>query len=81
MTGREEYSVVVWYPDDSYEYVSRWVGGREAVEMAKRLTESVGGRSGLIAKVAVTDGADDTNFLWEYGKGIVFPTLEELRRK
>jgi hypothetical protein len=78
-TERDEFSVVVWYPNDAYEYVVRFVGAREAVEIAKRLTDSVGAATGLITKVMITDGDDNTNFLWEHGKGLIYPSREETK--
>ena len=69
----EEFSVVIWFSDGSYEYFKRWIGAKEAVETAKRQTETVGARSGMVAKVTITDGGDYTVFQWEYGKGVTFP--------
>jgi hypothetical protein len=74
---RDEFSVCQFFPDGSYEYVKRWIGGKEAIETAKRCTESVGGRIGTTVKVIVTDGGDFTVFAWEFGKGVVFPDLSK----
>lgn len=71
MTG--EFSVAQFFPDGSYEYVRRWVTAGEAVLAARDYTRSVGAQTGLVTKVIVTDGGDNTNFQWEYGKGITFP--------
>jgi hypothetical protein len=81
MKARNEFSVVIWYPDDTHEYVCRFVGAQEAVETARRMTQTVGARHGMVSRVMITDGGDCTNFLWEHGKGLVYPTREELTRK
>jgi hypothetical protein len=72
---RDEFSVVVFYKNDAYEYVRRFVDGRDAVETFKRMTESVDAHTGLVAKVIITDGGGFTNFMWEFGKGITFPAI------
>jgi hypothetical protein len=73
-----EYSVVQFFADETYEYVRRFVDGREAVEVARACIDSVAGRHGLVRRVIITDGGDLTNFEWRYHEGITFP--EELRR-
>jgi hypothetical protein len=72
---RAEFSVCQFFPDDSYEYVLRFVRAKEAIERAKRLTESVGGRIGTIKRIIVTDGGDFTVFEWQFGKGVTFPQM------
>jgi hypothetical protein len=73
-----EYSVCQFFEDGSYEYVRRWVSAEEAMKAVQHYINSVGARMGLVKRVIVTDGGDMTNFEWEYGKGIVFPTKEML---
>ena len=77
---REQFNVVQFFTDGSYEYVRRCVGGEEAVKVFKRMTETVGARIGTTVKVIITDGGDCTNAMWEFGKGLVYPTKEELGR-
>lgn len=72
---RREFSVCQFFPDDSYEYVCRWVGAKEAVETAKRCTETVGARIGITRRIIVTDGGDFTVFEWQFGKGVTFPDM------
>ena len=69
----DQYNVVQFFDNDMHEYVKRNVTLREAVEVAARCTRSVGARTGTVVKVIITDSGDDTNFMWEFGKGIVFP--------
>ncbi len=68
-----EFSVCQFFEDDSYEYVRRFVSAEEAVEAAKHYTSSVGARLGMTRRVIITDGGDQTNFEWQFGKGITFP--------
>ena len=68
-----EYSVVQFFDNDTYEYVSRFVEAKEAVETAARCTRSVGAQTGVVTRVIITDGGDHTNFEWKFGKGITFP--------
>jgi len=48
------------------------------MKAVKHYINSVGARMGMVKRVIVTDGGDMTNFHWEYGKGVVFPTKEEV---
>jgi hypothetical protein len=75
--GHDHFSVVVFYTDDTYEYVRSFVSGRDAVETFKRITESPLAHTGLLAKVIITDGDGFTNFIWEFGKGITFPAIHQ----
>ncbi len=74
-----EYSVAVWGADgETYWYDKRYVAAEVAIPHSKKVIDSVGGRIGMISKVMVTDGGDCCVVLWEYGKGIVFPTKEDM---
>jgi len=68
-----EFSVAQFFADDTWAYDLRNVDGRTAVERAKALTESVGGRDGTTRRVIVTDGGDFTVFEWTFGKGVTYP--------
>jgi hypothetical protein len=73
----ELFDVVQIFADDvGYERVLERVGPKEAVECAKRLSESLGGRMGAIHQIIITDAEDNTCFLWVYGQGVVFPRRE-----
>lgn len=71
-----EFSVCQFFQDGRYEYVRRYVGAKEAVETAKRYTESVGARLGTTVRVIITDGDDNTNFEWKFGEGVTYPPPE-----
>jgi len=73
----ELFSVVQFFADDGYEYVLNNVDARTAVECAKRLTETVGGRLGTMRRVIITDTGDLTVFEWKFGEGVTFPTPAE----
>jgi hypothetical protein len=76
MSDRNEYSVVQFFEDGSYEYVRRFVSAEEAVNAAKHYTSSVGVQLGIVKRVIITDGGDCINFEWIAGKGIVYPPKE-----
>jgi hypothetical protein len=68
-----EHSVVVFYPDETYEYVRRWIDLETAVNVAAMYSRGVGAQTGIVRKIIITDGGDNTNFVWEFGKGITYP--------
>lgn len=80
MTGRAEFSVYQFFPDDSCEEVLRFVEAGPAVSMAAQLSQSVGARIGTTVRIIITDGGDFTVFEWLYGKGVTFPNLEMRER-
>lgn len=70
---RGEFCVYQFFPDETWERVHEFVDAQTAVEGAKRLTESVGGRIGTTRRVIITDGEDFTCFEWKFGEGVIFP--------
>ena len=68
-----EFSVAVFYDDGTHAYIERWLSPRMAVKQARIVIANV---APDIAKVIITDGGDDTVFLWERGKGVVFPPVQ-----
>lgn len=68
-----EFSVVTFFPDDSYNVVRRNVGAQEAVEAAKDFSERPAAKIGVIKRIIITDGGDFTVFEWINGKGVTFP--------
>lgn len=70
-----EFSVAQFFADGSHEYVRRWVSAQEAVEASRHYVTSVAAQEGIVVRVIITDGGDNTNFAWEHGKGIVFPPV------
>jgi hypothetical protein len=74
------FSVWLWFDDDSHLLEADNLPPAEAVKLAKRCTERPAAIAGIIQKVTIVDEEDDTTaFLWEHGRGVVFPNLEELR--
>ena len=65
---------VYWFDPDDYSYEElRFVDAETAVNRAKALTQSVGGRLGTTKRVIITDGGDYTCFEWKFGEGVTFP--------
>ena len=80
MTDPDEFNVVVFNRDDRSLYILRGVDARKAVETAKQLTDDIQNKRHYVRdvrKVMITDGGDCANFLWEVGKGIIYPTSKE----
>jgi len=68
-----EFSVALFFENGTYEYIRRWVGAQEAVETAKRCTDSSMLAHSRVCRVIITDGGDFTNFEWISGKGVTYP--------
>jgi hypothetical protein len=73
-----EFSVCQFFKNDMYEYTRRWVGPEEAVLAFKHYTTSVAAQLGMTVRVILTDGGDEINMEWQYGKGITFPTKKDM---
>lgn len=78
---RGEFSVCQFFPDESYEYVIRFVDAETAMAKFRHYISSVGARLGTTVRVIVTDGGDCIAAEWEYGKGLTFPTKEMLEQQ
>ena len=72
MSERPEFSVYQFFLDESCEEELSLVGLEQAMDEAKRLTETLGARRGTTRRVIITDGGDCTVFEWQYGKGVTF---------
>lgn len=68
---RAEFSVAVFYDDGTHSYVGNWMSAKNAVELAKAVTDRAAMLPSL-DKVIITDGGDHTVFMWERGKGVTF---------
>lgn len=69
-----EFSVVQWFADDTYEYVRRNVSAEEAMKAFMHYTQSVGARViGSTRKVVILDGGDFINMEWVKGRGVTYP--------
>lgn len=74
----ETFNVFQFFVDGSQEKVVEFVPAERAVEVARDLINSVGGKLGTTQRVIITDGFDCINLEWLYGKGVVFPTPEQV---
>jgi hypothetical protein len=68
-----EFSVFQFFSDTEYECVCKFVDARTASQKAVFFTSNVAARMGITKKVIITDGGDNTNWEWQYGKGVIFP--------
>ncbi|MFI5222634.1 MAG: hypothetical protein ACHQX3_00065 [Nitrospirales bacterium] len=75
-----EFSVCQFFPDGSYEYTRRYVDAETAAKAFKHYCTSVGARIGTTVRVILTDGGDCVNWEWEFGKGITFPTPDDIAK-
>lgn len=73
---RPEYSVVQFFIDGHHEYVRRFVSAEEAVKAARHYTNNVATTLGVVVRVIITDGGDETVFEWKKGKGITWPLIK-----
>lgn len=71
---KPEFNVVQFFENGTHEYVRRWVTADEAVKAAQHYTRSVAAQCGMVVRVIITDGGDDTVFEWKYGQGITWPS-------
>lgn len=69
----DEYSVVLFFPDESHHYEARELGAEEAVWLAKECSERPAAHAGFIRRIIITDADDFAVFQWEYGKGVIYP--------
>lgn len=80
MSEREEFSVWVFWPDESSFRLAHFVHRGLAARVAKLATNSAGPTSDA-ARVIITDGGDHTVFEWRRGEGVTWPTPEARERK
>ena len=62
--------------DEIHIPVVRWVGPKEAIQVANASMNKPAALLGVIREVRITDGEDFCNFHWKYGEGIIFPKEE-----
>jgi hypothetical protein len=70
-----EFSVWLFFPDESHWAEVRWVDVGTAVVTAKAVTLRPAAKTGLIWRVIITDRGDFTVFEWQYSKGVTFPPV------
>lgn len=68
--SEEAYNTVIFFPDETYEYVRRNVSAKEAVETAHSYCTRPAAMIGIIARIIVTDEGDYTNFDWRWRPGL-----------
>lgn len=73
----DEFAVWIYFPDDTHLLERDHLPAKDAVELAKQCTERPAASLGMIRKVQIVDGDDCTVFMWEFGKGVVYPTQAE----
>ena len=71
----ELFDVVIFDAEGYWSYTDRDLPAERAVEAAKRCVDTLGS-SGIADKIIITDADDFTVFLWQRGKGVVFPSRE-----
>lgn len=71
--NKDEFNVVQFFENDTYEYVRRNVSAADAVIAFQHYTNNVATRLGFVRRVIITDGDDFTNAEWKYGEGITYP--------
>jgi uncharacterized Rossmann fold enzyme len=69
----ELFNVVIFFPDGSNEYVGRGLDAEPAVLMARDYATRPAAVAGFIERIMITDMDDLCCFLWQFGKGVVFP--------
>jgi len=72
------FNVVQFFEDGTSEYVRKNVPALEAVQAVKHYTDNVATRMGIVTRVIITDEMDCTCFEWTYGKGITYPTQQQV---
>jgi hypothetical protein len=76
MSEREEFSVWVFWPDESHFALARFIGAEHAVRMARLATRGWPARCIDASRIIITDGGDHTCFEWRRGEGVTFPPRE-----
>ena len=67
-----EFSVIQFFKDGSYEKVRTFVSAEEAMNAFNYYTRNVASRLGITHRVIITDGGDCIALEWQYDRGIVF---------
>lgn len=78
--AKGEFSVCQFFENGSYEYVRRFVDEVEAATTAAFYTGNVAAQIGLTKRVIITDGGDCICWEWKFGKGVVFPSKEDMEK-
>lgn len=76
--NRAQFSVFAFFNDDHYEPVIRWVNMYRAQDEVKRVLANEMNRM-VTKRLIITDGGDHCVFEWTRGKGVTFPTPEQVK--
>jgi hypothetical protein len=69
----ELFDVWLFYSSGYHDKAEEELPADAAVAAAKRFSESVGAKTGLLEEIRITDSGDYCVFQWQHGKGITFP--------
>jgi hypothetical protein len=70
---RAEFSVWLFFKDGYHIAEQRWLKAEAAVTLAREVTLRPAAQAGLIERIIITDGGDNTVFEWKHGQGVTFP--------
>ena len=74
----DRFAVVIFDPEGFWNYAAKDLPAKIAVDQAKKWVDMAAEHYGTkIDRVLITDAEDFTVFLWQRGKGVVFPPREE----
>jgi hypothetical protein len=69
----ERFDVWLFFRSGDRERLEENLSAEQAVAAAKRFSESVGAKTGLLDEIRITDAGDNCVFQWLHGKGVIFP--------
>lgn len=75
----ETFSVIQYFPGDTYDVVAAGLDAKAAVELAKDYSERPAAKIGIIRRITIIDSGDCIVFDWRNGEGVVFPTADMRR--
>jgi hypothetical protein len=70
---RLEFSVYEFFYDDTSHPVARFIGAREAVEIASKCARQACRPTSSVRRIIITDGGDNTVFEWQRHVGVTYP--------
>lgn len=73
-----QYSVYWWDQEGHQHTEMRWKFPKTCADACKRLTTGPAAALGFVERVIITDGGDSIVFEWKKGKGITWPTKEQM---
>jgi hypothetical protein len=73
----ELFDVWLFYSSGYHDMAEEQLPPDQAVEAAKRFSESVGATTGLLEEIRIVDDGDNCVFQWIFGKGVTFPPRDD----